>query len=183
MAFRSLTEGIDTTTPHGEFLYNLFGTLAQYERSLIRERVNAGLAAARRRGRRGGRPPAIDPETVDQIVAALDGGSSKSAVCRTFKVARSTLNDTLERIGWSGAAQHGSKKLKKAQRPREQGRGRRLSREERERASSLRQYLGVEVGIRRSAAQIGEQLPAHDRKNGRTGELVSRITSRLWQRA
>ena len=46
MAFRSLTEGIDTTTSCGEFLYNLFGTLAQYERSLIRERVNAGLAAA-----------------------------------------------------------------------------------------------------------------------------------------
>ena len=46
VAFRSLTEGIDTTTSRGEFLYNLFGTLAQYERSLIRERVNAGLAAA-----------------------------------------------------------------------------------------------------------------------------------------
>src|SRR3954452_22303397 len=52
--------------------------------------------------------------------------------------------------------------------------GRRLSREERERASSLRQYLGVEVGVRRSA---------HDRKNGRTGELVSKITSRFWLRA
>src|SRR4051795_8571968 len=104
VAFRSLTEGIDTTTPHGEFLYNLFGTLAQYERSLIRERVNAGLVAARRRGRRGGRPPAIDPETVEQIVAALDSGSSKSAVCRTFKVARSdpqrhTGADRLERCG------------------------------------------------------------------------------------
>ena len=180
VAFRSLTEGIDTTTTHGEFLYNLFGTLAQYERSLIRERVNAGLVAARRRGRRGGRPPAVDPETVDQIVAALDGGSSKSAVCRTFKVARSTLNDTLERIGWSGAGQHGSETSnREAKTPREQGRGRRLSPEERERASSLRQYLGVEVGVRRSAAQIGEQLPGHARKNGRTGELVSKITSRF----
>ena len=140
--------------------------------------MNAGLVAARRRGRRGGRPPAIDPETVEQIVAALDSGSSKSAVCRTFKVARSTLNDTLERIGWSGAGQHGSKKPKRhAQRPREQGRGKRLSREERERASLLRQYLGIAVGVRRSAAQIGEQLPAHDRKNGRTGELVSKIAS------
>jgi DNA invertase Pin-like site-specific DNA recombinase len=180
VAFRSLTEGIDTTTSHGEFLYNLFGTLAQYERSLIRERVNAGLAAARRRGRRGGRPPAIDPETVDQIVAALDGGSSKSAVCRTFKVARSTLTDTLERIGWSGTDQPRPKNSKpNAQRPRDQERRKRLSREEKERASSLRQYLGVEVGVRRSAAQIGEQLPAHDRKNGRTGELVRKITSRF----
>ena len=110
-------------------------------------------------------------------MAALDGGSSKSGVCLMFRVARSTLNDTLERIGWSGATQHGSKKLKKAQRPREQERRKRLSREERECASSLRQCLGVEVGVRRSAAQIGEQLPAHDRKNGRMGELVSKITS------
>ena len=84
----------------------------------------------------------------------------------------------VERIGWSGAGHHGSETSKpSAQRPREQERGKRLSREERERASRLRQYLGIEVGVRRSAAQIGEQLPAHDRKNARTGELVSKITS------
>ncbi len=51
IAFRSLTGSIDTTTPHGSFLFNLFGTLAEYERTLITERVNAGLAAALRRGR------------------------------------------------------------------------------------------------------------------------------------
>ena len=116
-------------------------------------------------------------------MAALDGGSSKSAVCRTFKIARSTLNDTLERIGWSGAGHHGSKQPKPkaqrshVQRQREQERRKSLSREERECASSLCLYLGAEVGVRRSAAQIGEQLPARDRKNGRTGELVSKITS------
>jgi DNA invertase Pin-like site-specific DNA recombinase len=44
VAFRSLTEQMDTTTPHGEFLFNIFGSLAQYERALIRERVTAGLA-------------------------------------------------------------------------------------------------------------------------------------------
>lgn len=102
IAFRSLTEAIDTTTAHGEFLFNLFGSLAQYERALIRERVTAGLAAARRRGRKGGRPPSIDPERVEQIVAALEGGASKASVCRTFRVPRSTLLGTLERIGWSG---------------------------------------------------------------------------------
>ncbi|GLR23534.1 hypothetical protein GCM10007920_33250 [Ciceribacter naphthalenivorans] len=53
VAFRSLTEAIDTTNSHGAFLFNLFGTLAEYERVLITERVNAGLAAARRRGRKG----------------------------------------------------------------------------------------------------------------------------------
>ena len=60
VAFRSLTEQMDTTTPQGELLFHIFGALAQFERSLIQERVQAGLAAARRRGRRGGRPVAID---------------------------------------------------------------------------------------------------------------------------
>ena len=102
VAFRSLTEQMDTTTPHGEFLFNIFGSLAQYERALIKERVMAGLVAARRRGRKGGRPPALDPEKVEQIIAALDGGTSKASVCRTFKVPRSTLIDTLNRVGWTG---------------------------------------------------------------------------------
>src|SRR3546814_15794203 len=51
IAFRSLTEQMDTTTPHGELLFSLFGALAQYERALTRERIMAGLAAAKRRGR------------------------------------------------------------------------------------------------------------------------------------
>jgi DNA invertase Pin-like site-specific DNA recombinase len=59
VAFRSLTEGMDTTTASGKLLFHVFGALAQYERALIQERVVAGLAAAKRRGRIGGRPPAI----------------------------------------------------------------------------------------------------------------------------
>jgi DNA invertase Pin-like site-specific DNA recombinase len=97
VAFRSLSEAMDTHTPHGELLFSFFGALAQYERALTRERVLAGLAAAKRRGRRGGRPPRLDGEKVDQIVAALEGGASKASVCRTFGVARSTLHDTLVR--------------------------------------------------------------------------------------
>jgi DNA invertase Pin-like site-specific DNA recombinase len=73
-----------------------------YERALIKERVMAGLVAARRRGRKGGRPPALDPEKVEQIIAALEGGTSKASLCRTFKVPRSTLIDTLTRSGWTG---------------------------------------------------------------------------------
>jgi DNA invertase Pin-like site-specific DNA recombinase len=101
VAFRSLTEQMDTTTPHGEFLFHIFGALAQFERSLIQERVQAGLAAARRRGRRGGRPVAIDPEKLAAVTVALEGGASKAAVCRTFGIKRSTLIDSLTRIGWS----------------------------------------------------------------------------------
>lgn len=90
VAFRSLTEGMDTTTPSGELLFHVFGALAQYERALTRERVMAGLAAAKRRGRQGGRPPAITGEKLDAILAALDGGMSKAAVCRTFGVKRTS---------------------------------------------------------------------------------------------
>ena len=101
IAFRSLTEQMDTTTPQGEFLFHVFGALAQFERSLIQERVQAGLAAARRRGRRGGRPVAIDAEKLGAVITALDSGATKAAVCRTFGIKRSTLIDSLARIGWS----------------------------------------------------------------------------------
>jgi DNA invertase Pin-like site-specific DNA recombinase len=95
VAFRSLTEQMDTTTPHGAFLFSVFGALAQYERALTRERIKAGLAAAKRRGKRGGRPQAISAEQLTAIQAALDGGASKAAICRTFGVKRTTLYDTL----------------------------------------------------------------------------------------
>lgn len=107
IAFRSLTEQMDTTTPQGEFLFHVFGALAQFERSLIQERVQAGLAAARRRGRRGGRPVAIDAEKLGAVITALDGGATKAAVCRTFGIKRSTLIDSLARIGWSAGIKEG----------------------------------------------------------------------------
>jgi len=100
VAFRSLTEGMDTTTPSGELLFHVFGALAQYERALIQERVVAGLGAAKRRGRIGGRPQAITCEKLDAILAALDGGMSKAAACRNFGVKRTTLIETLARVGW-----------------------------------------------------------------------------------
>ena len=103
VAFRSLTEGMDTTTSSGELLLHVFGALAQYERALIQERVLAGLAAAKRRGRVGGRPAAIVGEKRDAIIAALNGGMSKAAVCRNFGVKRTTLIETLARVGWHGA--------------------------------------------------------------------------------
>ena len=99
VAFRSLTEGMDTTTASGELFFHVFGALAQYERALIKERVTAGLAAARHRGRIGGRPPAISSEKLAAIVESLRGGMSKAAVCRTFGVKRTTLIETLRRIG------------------------------------------------------------------------------------
>lgn len=99
VGFRSLTEAIDTTTSMGEFVFNLFGSLAQYERSLIQERVNAGLAAAKRRGRLGGRPRKMDQAKIELAAKLLSAGevASVSEVARLVGVPRSTLVDSLQR--------------------------------------------------------------------------------------
>ncbi len=97
IGFRSLTEALDTTTAIGEFLFHVFGALAQYERALICERVEAGLHAARTRGRRGGRPRRLDAERLEAARALLTSGSSPSAAARALSIPRSTLIDSLRR--------------------------------------------------------------------------------------
>ncbi|MCA1699560.1 MAG: recombinase family protein [Actinobacteria bacterium] len=64
VGFRSLTESIDTTTSGGRLIFHVFGALAEFEREIIRERTQAGLAAARARGRKGGRPALMTPDKV-----------------------------------------------------------------------------------------------------------------------
>src|SRR5918997_3149488 len=61
IGFKSLTEQIDTTTPGGRLVFHVFAALAEFERDLTRERTQAGLAAARARGRQGGRPSVMTP--------------------------------------------------------------------------------------------------------------------------
>lgn len=97
VGFRSLTESLDTTTAMGEFLFHVFGALAQYERGLIRERVKAGLDAARARGRRGGRPRRLDAERVEAARQLLSGGMTPTAAARSLGVPRSTLVESLRR--------------------------------------------------------------------------------------
>ena len=99
IGFKSLTENMDTSTAHGEFVFNLFGSLAQYERSLIQERIIAGLEAARKRGKIGGRPRKIDKEKLDAIIQLINNGTSKPQICRNFGIPRSTLEDSLKRVG------------------------------------------------------------------------------------
>jgi len=72
VGFRSLRESIDTTTPAGRLVFHLFASLAQFERELIVERTKAGLSAARARGRKGGRPPALSAEQVVQARRMYD---------------------------------------------------------------------------------------------------------------
>jgi DNA invertase Pin-like site-specific DNA recombinase len=69
----------------------------QYERALARERIVAGLEAARKRGRRGGRPKAISDEKLEAITEALNSGASKASVCRNFGIKRTTLYGALKR--------------------------------------------------------------------------------------
>lgn len=64
IGLRSLTEAIDTTTPGGRLVFHIFGALAEFERSLIRERTRAGLAAARARGRIGGRKKSLTGQDI-----------------------------------------------------------------------------------------------------------------------
>lgn len=97
IGLKSVTEALDTTTAMGEFLFHVFGALAHYERSLIRERVKAGLEAARQRGRKGGRPRCLDAEKTEAAQALLSSGMTVTAAARSIGVPRSTLVDALHR--------------------------------------------------------------------------------------
>lgn len=96
VGLRSLAEGIDTTTPNGRLVFHVFGALAQFECELVRERAMAGLAAARARGRKGGRPPKLSAEKLRVAQRLLkDPKSTVSEVARTLGVHRSTLHKAL----------------------------------------------------------------------------------------
>lgn len=92
---RSLTEGIDTTTPAGKMIFHIFGAVAEFERNLIRERTNAGLDAARRFGRKGGRPNGLSKkaEQTSRIAASLYQEDKLSAadICDQLNISKSTL--------------------------------------------------------------------------------------------
>jgi DNA invertase Pin-like site-specific DNA recombinase len=92
VGFRSLTEGIDTTTSTGRLVFHVFGALAEFERELIRERTVAGLAAARARGRTGGRPRAMTPEKLAVARQMYDSKEhTLDTIAATIEVSRSTL--------------------------------------------------------------------------------------------
>jgi len=92
IGFRSLTEAIDTTTAAGELFFHIFGALAQFERSIIRERTNAGLKAALARGRKGGRRPKVKPDDIRAALALLnDPQISVRAAAKRLGLSVSTL--------------------------------------------------------------------------------------------
>ena len=92
IGFRSLTEAIDTTTPGGRLVFHVFGALAEFERNLIVERTRAGLAAAKARGRVGGRPAALDDSAIAVAGALLrDPSIPIREVAKRVGVSRATL--------------------------------------------------------------------------------------------
>jgi DNA invertase Pin-like site-specific DNA recombinase len=96
VGFRSVTEAVDTTTPGGKLVFHIFAALAEFERKLIQERTKAGLAAARARGRNGGRPLKLNNSQIKKAKAMLlDPQMTKAEVARHFAVSRTTLNKAL----------------------------------------------------------------------------------------
>ncbi|MCP4099684.1 MAG: recombinase family protein [Planctomycetaceae bacterium] len=91
VGFQSLNETIDTTTANGELIFHLFASMAQFERSLIVERTQAGLVAAKKRGVRLGRPPALKTAQVNHARKLIESGERPSAVANTLGIDRSTL--------------------------------------------------------------------------------------------
>jgi DNA invertase Pin-like site-specific DNA recombinase len=91
VGFRSLQESIDTTTSGGKLIFHIFASLAEFERDLIRERTNAGLSAARARGRNGGRPKGVDTKKQKAAVALKkEGTHSVREICAIVGIARNT---------------------------------------------------------------------------------------------
>jgi len=91
IGFKSLTEKIDTTTSGGKLIFHIFGALAEFERNLIRERTQAGLTAARARGKKGGRPKALTYQRRSIAQELYDTGHPIVDICRTLKISRATL--------------------------------------------------------------------------------------------
>jgi DNA invertase Pin-like site-specific DNA recombinase len=89
--FRSLTDGIDTTTPHGRFFFHMMASLAQMERELISERTKAGLAAARKRGRMVGRKRCMTPSKIESAKQLLRSGMPPREVANNLGVSLPTL--------------------------------------------------------------------------------------------
>ena len=92
IGFQSLQESIDTTTSGGKLIFHVFGALAEFERDLIRERTMAGLASARSRGRKGGRPRAMN-ESKAEMARALHQDTRRTVkeICQTLQISEATF--------------------------------------------------------------------------------------------
>src|SRR5512132_764937 len=92
IGFKSITESIDTTTSGGKLIFHIFGALAEFERDIIQERTQAGLNAARARGRKSGRPKSLTPKKAQMALALYqDKSNTIDEICKTLNISRATL--------------------------------------------------------------------------------------------
>ena len=90
--FRSLPDGIDTSSPIGQFFFHVTGAFAELEHNLIKERTTAGLSAARARGRTGGRRPSLNTKQIQMMLKVYeDRSASINEICEQFKISRKTF--------------------------------------------------------------------------------------------
>src|SRR3990167_431094 len=98
IGFKSLQENIDTTTSGGKLIFHIFSALAEFERDLIKERTNAGLKAARVRGRLGGRPPLLKSDEVKKMLKYYDEQKiTVDEICKIFNVSRPSFYNYLNK--------------------------------------------------------------------------------------
>ena len=95
VGFKSLTEGVDTTTTGGTLVFHLFGALAEFERDLIVERTQAGLKAAATRGRKGGRKPVVTLKKLEQAKAHISDGLTVREAAARLKISKTSLYNAL----------------------------------------------------------------------------------------
>ncbi|MFY9640780.1 MAG: recombinase family protein [Rhodomicrobium sp.] len=96
--FRSLTEAVDTTTPAGRMMMQMVGAFAEFERAMLRQRTKAGIDAARKEGRIGGRRPKLKLQQQKEIVKLVKGGKKTAAdAARLFGVHPATVSRLLQR--------------------------------------------------------------------------------------
>lgn len=96
--FKALQGEIDTTSINGKLVFHIFAALAEFERELIKERTQAGLAAARARGRKGGRPSKLSTAQMKQLKALYESKNTNiDEICSTFSITKPTLYRYIEK--------------------------------------------------------------------------------------
>lgn len=104
--FKSLRESLDTSTPGGKLVFHVFASMAEFERDVIRERTMAGLEAARARGRKGGRKPAMDEKKIALARRMMsDRENNATEVAETLGISKATL---YRYVGPNGQSRRGS---------------------------------------------------------------------------
>ena len=103
--FRSIQDGIDTSTSIGQFFFHITGAFAELERNLIKERTKAGLDSARARGRTGGRKPSLNKKQIQMMLEIYNARSTPIVeICEQFKISRKTCYRYIDKSKVSAVA-------------------------------------------------------------------------------